>query len=87
MSETRVYGRRRNFPVGNVHKSQSSFPMTAHSGGVATWRADFFDNWYDTSPSRSAMISADSEDEAVDEAVAQMGDAARVGFTRMFSHQ
>jgi hypothetical protein len=32
----------------------------------------------DTSPSRSVIISADSEDEAVDEAAAQMGKATLV---------
>jgi hypothetical protein len=47
-----------------------------------TWKADFFDNWDDASPSRSMTIAADSEDEAVDIAAAQMGDAARVEFTR-----
>jgi hypothetical protein len=30
-------------------------------------------------------IHADSEDEAVDKAAAQMGDAARIEFTRTFS--
>ena len=50
-----------------------------------TWRADFFDDPDDTSPSRSVIISADSEDEAVDKAVAQMGEAIFVGFTRMVS--
>ena len=51
----------------------------------ATWRADFFDNWNDTLPSRSLMISADSEDDAVDIAAVQLGDAARIEFTRTFS--
>ena len=51
----------------------------------ATWRADFFDKWDDTSPSRSVIISANSEDEAVDKAATQMGDAARIEFTRTFS--
>jgi hypothetical protein len=51
----------------------------------ATWRADFFDSWDDVAPSRSVMIRADSEDEAVDQAAAQMGGAARIEFTRTFS--
>ena len=52
---------------------------------MATWRADFFDGWDDTFPSRSATICADSEDEAVDKAAAQMGDAARIEFIRTCS--
>ena len=52
---------------------------------MATWRADFFDNWNDTFPSRSVEISADSEDEAVDQAAAQMDGAARIEFTRTFA--
>ena len=51
----------------------------------AAWRADFFDSWDDVAPSRSVMISANSEDEAVDQAAAQMGGAARIEFTRSFS--
>jgi hypothetical protein len=51
----------------------------------ATWRADFFDKWDDTSPSRSVIISTNNEDEAVDKAATQMGDAARIEFTRTFS--
>jgi hypothetical protein len=51
----------------------------------ATWRADFFDHWDDASPSHSVIISANNEDEAVDKAVADMGDAARIEFTRTFS--
>jgi hypothetical protein len=50
-----------------------------------TWRADFFRDPDDTSPSRSVIISADSEDEAVDKAAAQMGDAVRVEFTCVIS--
>jgi hypothetical protein len=46
-----------------------------------TWRADFFRDPDDTSPSRSVIISADSEDEAVDKAAAQMGDAVRIEIT------
>jgi len=52
---------------------------------MPTWRADFFDGWDDLLPSRSMMIYADSEEEAVDEAAEQMGYAARVEFTRIFS--
>jgi len=52
---------------------------------MATWWADFFDNWDDTFPSRSVMICANSEDEAVDKAAAQMGDAVQIEFTPAFS--
>jgi hypothetical protein len=54
---------------------------------MATWRAYFFDDWDDTSPSHSVIISADSEDAAVAKAAAQMGTAARVEFTRTISEQ
>jgi hypothetical protein len=50
-----------------------------------TWRADFFDDTDDILPSRSAIISADSEDEAVDLAIAQMGNAVHIQFTRTIS--
>jgi len=50
---------------------------------MMTWRADFFDDMDDALPSRSVFISADNEDDAVDKAVAQMGNAARVEFIRM----
>ena len=50
-----------------------------------TWCVDFFDKWDDASPSRSMIISANSEDEAVDKAAAQMGDAVRIEFTCTFS--
>jgi hypothetical protein len=49
---------------------------------MATWRADFFDNWDDTLPSRSVTICADDENDAVDKAAAQMGSMARIEFTR-----
>jgi hypothetical protein len=52
---------------------------------IATWRADFFDDSDDMSPSRSVMIFADSEDDAVAKAAAQMGDAAQVNFIRVIS--
>jgi hypothetical protein len=48
-----------------------------------TWHAEFFDDTDDLLPSRSMIISADNEDDAVDKAVAQMGNAARVEFIRM----
>jgi hypothetical protein len=50
---------------------------------MKTWRADFFDDPDDTSPSRSMIIYANSEDDAVEIAVAQMGAAVRIEFTRM----
>ena len=52
---------------------------------MPTWRADFFDGWDYALPSRSVTIYPDSEDEAVDKAAAQMGDAARIEFTRTFA--
>jgi len=52
---------------------------------MMTWREDFFDDMDDALPSRSAIISADSEDDAVDKAAAQMGDAIRIEFTRVIS--
>jgi len=55
------------------------------TGKNVTWCVDFFDKWDDASPSRSMIISANSEDEAVDKAAAQMGDAVRIEFTRTFS--
>jgi hypothetical protein len=48
-----------------------------------TWRADFFDDPEDTSPSRSMIIYANSEDDAAEMAVAQMNDAIRIEFTRI----
>ena len=47
----------------------------------------FFYDPDDTSPSRSAIISADSEDEAVENAVAQMGVTTRVVFSRIVSRE
>ena len=52
---------------------------------MKTWRADFFDDTDDALPFRSVIISADNEDDAVDKAVAQMGDAVCVEFTRVVS--
>jgi hypothetical protein len=52
---------------------------------MKTWRADFLDNWDDRSRSRSMMIFADNEDEAVAQAAAQMGNAARFQFVRVLS--
>jgi hypothetical protein len=47
----------------------------------ATWRAEFFDNSADTSPSRAILITADSEEEASKLAHAQMEGAMRVEVT------
>jgi hypothetical protein len=47
------------------------------------WCAEFFDNWDDASPSRLIIVTAGSEEEAVDQAAAQMGSAARVDFVRV----
>ena len=67
--------------IDNIHN-----PQTARTCGLfpmKTWRADFFDDTDDALASRSVFISADNEDDAVDKAVAQMGNAARVEFIRM----
>jgi hypothetical protein len=48
---------------------------------MPTWRVDFFDDWDDVSPSRSMIITANSEDEAVEMAAVHMGDATHVEFT------
>jgi hypothetical protein len=47
-----------------------------------TMRADFFDDPDHTSPSRSVIISASSEEDVVERAAAQMNDAVRVEFGR-----
>ena len=52
---------------------------------MKTWRADFFDDLDDRSPSRSVIICADNEDEAVEKAVAQMDETMRVEFSRVVS--
>jgi len=49
---------------------------------VVTWRADFFNEWDDLSPSRSMIISANTDDEIVKEAEADMRGAARVELIR-----
>jgi hypothetical protein len=50
-----------------------------------TWRAEFFDDWDDQSPPRSVIVFAQNEDDAVEKAAAQIGDAARLEFTRIIS--
>ena len=50
-----------------------------------TMRVGFFDDFKDIVPSRSLIISACSEEEVVDRAAVQMGDAARVEFDRDIS--
>ena len=47
---------------------------------MAIWRADFFDDWDDASPPRSMIVSANSDDEIVNEAESHMGDAVRLEF-------
>jgi hypothetical protein len=47
-----------------------------------TVRADFFDDFEDTAPSRFLLISASSEEEVIERAAAQMRDAARAEFER-----
>ena len=48
-----------------------------------TWCAQFFDHWDDVLPSRVMIITANNEDEAVDKAASQMGNAARIEFARV----
>jgi hypothetical protein len=65
--------------IDNIHNAPAGLvPMM-------TWRADFFDDTDDALPSRSAIIWADSEDDAVDKAAAQIGDAIRIEFTLVIS--
>jgi hypothetical protein len=52
---------------------------------MKTWRADFFDDTDDALPSRSMIILADNEDDAVNKAAAQMIDAVCVQFSRVVS--
>jgi hypothetical protein len=52
---------------------------------MATWRADFFEDWDDEAPSRSMIISANSEDEIVEEAESGMRDAVRLEFVPLDS--
>lgn len=47
---------------------------------MRTWQAKIFDNWDDASPSRWMIIVANTEDEALSAATAQMGSAARIEF-------
>ena len=54
--------------------------LPAYNREVATWRVDFFDDWDDVAPSRSMVISANRDDEIVDEAESEMGDAVRLAF-------
>jgi hypothetical protein len=52
---------------------------------MATWRADFFEDWDDESPSRSMIISANSEDEIVEEAESELRNAVRLEFVPLGS--
>ena len=70
--------------LGTLIDNLYNAPQPARTCGLVpmkTWRADFFDDTDDALPSRSVIISADNEDDAVDKAVAQMGDAVLVEFT------
>jgi hypothetical protein len=42
---------------------------------MPTWRADYFDKASDQAPSRSVIIEAEYESDALDEARAKMGSA------------
>ena len=50
----------------------------AYIAGVVTWRADFFKDWDDVSPSRSMIISANTDDQVLKEVEDEMGDTACV---------
>lgn len=50
-----------------------------------TWRADFFDSIDDTKPSRSVLTIADTQDEAGEQAAAQMGSSSSVNVVRVVS--
>jgi hypothetical protein len=47
---------------------------------IFTLRADFYDDPEAWSPTRSVIICASNEEEAVERAAAQMGNAARIEF-------
>ena len=42
---------------------------------MPTWRADYFDKARDQAPTRSIIIKAENESDALDEARAKMGSA------------
>ena len=59
--------------TGATFRCRSSVlsPTEAYTEQMATWRADFFDDWDDSSqPSRSLIISANSDDEVMEDAKA-----------------
>jgi hypothetical protein len=64
--------------------AQGLFLLKSGGRGAAHIKLPLANKWDDALPSRSVTISADNEDEAVDIAT-QMGDAARIEFTRTFS--
>jgi hypothetical protein len=76
-------------PVRHFLGNRRCHPYTeAYTEEMATWRADFFDDWDDASPpSRSIIISANSDDEVMEEAKAEMGDAVRLEFVVLNSAQ
>ena len=72
-------------PIDNPHNGPNLLALGACTKVKKTWRADFFTETDDILPSRLVIIFADSEDEAEDRAVTQIGDAVRVEFIRMIS--
>jgi hypothetical protein len=71
--------------INNLHNAPNCSRLGACTKMKKTWCADFFDDTDDILLSRSVIISADSEDEAVDLAIAQMGNAVHIQFTRTIS--
>jgi hypothetical protein len=92
--ESARYAKREPFQNLRAFRKEWQSMTLGHAAALAlvglvltmkTWRADFFDDPDDRSPSRSVVISADNEDEAVEKAVAQMGEGMRVEFSRVVS--
>jgi hypothetical protein len=66
--------------VKRYPRPRSLNPFRRYTATMATWRADFFEDWDDARPSRSMIISANSEGEIVEEAESGMRDAVRLEF-------
>ena len=50
---------------------------------MPTWRADYFDKTKDQAPTRSVIIEAEYESDALDEARAEMGSACSAEVIRI----
>jgi len=64
----------------NVLAPHSLNRYHGYNCAMATWRANFFDDWDDLTPARSMIISGNSEEEIVEEAECGMRDAVRLEF-------